>query len=123
VSCSLRSVTTSKCKALYCELLFGLGLLVNQKAPFLIDLKEFDVSLSSAEGIVAGNLGEMTGVIDRKYANVSRAAKFEAIDAAIGCDDPRRLFGSSVNRSHQMKCQKADRAGMREYRYSLTGML
>jgi len=79
--------------------------------------------LPSTERIVASDVGEMAGIIDRKYANVSRAAKFEAVDPAIGCDDPRRLFGSSVNRSHEMQRQEADRTGMREYRYSLTGML
>ena len=79
--------------------------------------------LTGSEGVVSGYVHEVACVIKGEYPDISASAYLEAVDAAIGCYDPGRLFGSSVNRSHQMKCQKADRAGMREYRYSLTGML
>ena len=79
--------------------------------------------LSSAEGVVAGYVGEVAGVVDGEDSYVAAAADLEAVDAAIGCDEPRRLLGISADGSHQVESHKTDRTCVREYRDALALML
>jgi len=79
--------------------------------------------LPGGEGVVAGDLGEVAGVIEGEDADVARAADLKAIYAAVGGNYPGRLFCVPMNGSEQMECHEAQRTGVREYRDALTAML
>ena len=65
------------------------------------------------EGVVAGDLDEVAGVVYGQDADVAAAAELEAIDAAVRGDEPRRIFGAAMDGSEQVEREKADGAGVR----------
>ena len=56
--------------------------------------------LTGREGVVSGDVYEMAGVVKREHPDISAPAYFEAVDAAIGCDDPGGLTGVAADGSH-----------------------
>lgn len=59
---------------------------------------KFSVSgLSSCKCIVAGDCGEVACIVQGEDADVAEAADFEAVDAAVGRDDPGGLFCVAPN--------------------------
>ena len=64
----------------------------------------------------------MSGVVESEQADVARAAKFEAVDSAIGRDYPRRCLCVVMYGPEQKEREIADRTGMRKYRYTLALM-
>ena len=82
----------------------------------------FYIESVGRKGIISGNVLEMPCIIQRKYTDMAAAANFESIYAAIGCDDPWRLFGISSDGAHQMQRQIADGPGVRKNGDALTLM-
>lgn len=76
----------------------------------------FFICLAGGEGVVAGRLDEVACVVEGEDADVVAAADLEPVDAAVRCDEPRRLFCRAVDRAHQVQRHKTDRAGVRKYR-------
>ncbi len=54
----------------------------------------------------------MPRVVERKDADVAAAADLEPVYTAVRRDQPRGLLCGPVDRSHKVKRQKADRAGV-----------
>lgn len=71
---------------------------------------------AGGERIVAGDLRQMPRVVDGENANVAAPAKFKAIDAAVGSDEPGSLFCFGMYRAENIKRQETNRSGMRENR-------
>ena len=68
--------------------------------------------LPCGEGVISCDIDKVAGVVQRKYTDIVSAAYLKSIDAAVGRNDPRRLFGVPSNGAHQMKSEEADRPGV-----------
>ena len=64
------------------------------------------------EGVVAGDIEEVAGVVEGVDADVSRAAEFEPVYSAVRGYDPGRLFRRPVDRTHQVQRDEADSTGV-----------
>lgn len=72
--------------------------------------------LYCGEGVVAGGLGQVAGVVDGEDADVAAAADLEAVDAAVRRHDPGRLLGVAADGAHQVEREEADGTRVREDR-------
>ena len=57
--------------------------------------------LPSGKRIFTGGLDQMAGVIEGEDSDVSRAAEFEVVYAAIRCDYPRSCLGAAMDSSEE----------------------
>lgn len=72
------------------------------------------LSLSGGEGVVAGDIGEVPGVVEGDDADIVAPADLEPVDPAVGGDQPGSLLGVPADRPHQVQCHEADSSGVRE---------
>jgi hypothetical protein len=52
------------------------------------------------EGVVAGDVAQVAGVVEGEDTDVVAAADLKAVDPAVGGDQPGGLFGVAADRTH-----------------------